>query len=89
MTGYNETLSGAGARREIARNGATKTGLDVLVDQKFQPLVGKRVGLITNQTGIDRQGRRNVDLMKAAGITVAALLLAGTWDRRRGGPRGD
>jgi uncharacterized protein YbbC (DUF1343 family)/CubicO group peptidase (beta-lactamase class C family) len=86
LTGYNETLSGAGIHREIERNGATKTGLDVLVDQKFQPLAGKRVGLITNQTGIDRQGRRNIDLMKAAGITVAALFspehgLAGKEDR--------
>jgi len=73
LTGYNETLSGAGARREVERNGATKTGLEVFAEQKFRPLAGKRVGLITNQTGVDRQGRRNVDLMKAAGITVAAL----------------
>jgi uncharacterized protein YbbC (DUF1343 family) len=73
LTGYSETLSGAGARREVERNGATRTGLDVWEEQKFQPLAGKRVGLITNQTGIDRQGRRNVDLMRSAGIAVAAL----------------
>ena len=73
LTGYNETLSGAGVRREVARNAATKTGLDVLTEQKFQPLAGKRVGLITNHTGVDRRGRRNVDLMRSAGITVAAL----------------
>jgi uncharacterized protein YbbC (DUF1343 family)/CubicO group peptidase (beta-lactamase class C family) len=73
LTGYNETLSGAGSRREVARNGATRTGLDVLVEQKFQPLAGKRIGLITNQTGVDREGRRNVDLMRQAGINVAAL----------------
>ena len=48
LTGYNETQSGAGGRREVARNGATRTGLDVLVEQKFQPFAGKRVGLITN-----------------------------------------
>ena len=86
LSGYNETLSGAGARREVSRNGSTRTGLDVLVEQKFQPLAGKRVGLITNQTGIDSQGRRNVDLMKAAGINVAALFspehgIAGVEDR--------
>ncbi|MBZ5620953.1 MAG: DUF1343 domain-containing protein [Acidobacteriia bacterium] len=73
LTGYNETQSGAGGRREVARNGSTRTGLDVLVEQKFQPFAGKRIGLITNQTGVDREGRRNVDLMKQAGITVAAL----------------
>jgi len=66
ITGYNETVAGPGARREIARNGATRSGLDVLVEQKFQPFQGKRIGLITNHTGIDRQGHRNIDLMRAA-----------------------
>jgi uncharacterized protein YbbC (DUF1343 family)/CubicO group peptidase (beta-lactamase class C family) len=73
VTGYNETLAGAGARRQIGRSGATLTGLDVLVARKFQPLQGKRVGLITNHTGVDRLGRRNVDLLRAAGVEVAAL----------------
>ena len=73
LTGYNETQTGAGARREVARNGATRTGLDVLVEQKFQALAGKRVGLITNQTGIDREGHRNIDLMKKAGVNLVAL----------------
>ncbi len=73
LTGYNETISGPGAHREVGRNGATRTGLDVLVSQSFQPLAGKNVGLITNQTGLDREGRRNVDLMRKAGIHVAAL----------------
>jgi uncharacterized protein YbbC (DUF1343 family)/CubicO group peptidase (beta-lactamase class C family) len=73
LTGYNETLAGAGRRREIERSGETRTGLDVLVGENFRPLAGKRVGLITNHTGIDRLGRRNVDLMRQAGIQVAAL----------------
>ena len=30
LTGYNETLAGPGARRQVGRNGATMTGLDVL-----------------------------------------------------------
>jgi uncharacterized protein YbbC (DUF1343 family)/CubicO group peptidase (beta-lactamase class C family) len=57
----------------IRRGGATLTGLDVLVARKFQPLQGRHVGLITNQTGVDRLGRRNVDLMRAAGVPVVAL----------------
>ena len=73
LTGYNETLAGAGARRQIGRTGATLTGLDVLVARKFQPLQGKRIGLITNQSGVDRLGRRNIDLMRAAGVEVVAL----------------
>jgi uncharacterized protein YbbC (DUF1343 family)/CubicO group peptidase (beta-lactamase class C family) len=86
VTGYNETFTAAGVHRDIGRNGNTRTGLDILVDQKFQPFAGKRVGLITNQTGIDRMGRRNVDLMVQAGVKVAALFspehgLAGVEDR--------
>jgi uncharacterized protein YbbC (DUF1343 family) len=73
LTGYNETIAGAGGRRQVNRTGATLTGLDVLAAQKFLPLQGKRVGLITNQSGLDHQGRRNIDLMKQAGIQVVAL----------------
>jgi uncharacterized protein YbbC (DUF1343 family)/CubicO group peptidase (beta-lactamase class C family) len=82
LTGYNEI----GVHREVTRAGATRTGLDVLEDENFAPLQGKRIGLITNQTGVDRQGRRNLDVMRQAGITVAALFspehgIAGTEDR--------
>jgi uncharacterized protein YbbC (DUF1343 family)/CubicO group peptidase (beta-lactamase class C family) len=73
LTGYNETVRGPGARREVARNGATKSGLDVLEDQQFAPFQGKRIGLITNHTGVDRAGRRNVDVMRRAGVQVVAL----------------
>jgi uncharacterized protein YbbC (DUF1343 family)/CubicO group peptidase (beta-lactamase class C family) len=73
LTGYNETLTGAGVHRDVARNARTLTGLDVLEAQNFEPLRGKRIGLITNQTGRDRQGRRNVDVLRQAGIQIAAL----------------
>ncbi len=71
LTGYNET--GARVRREVARNGQVETGLDVWAADRFKALAGKRVGLITNHTGIDRQGRRNVDRMVEAGVRVTAL----------------
>ena len=73
LTGYNETFTAAGVHRDVARDGSTLTGLDVLENEKFQPLAGKHIGLITNHTGIDRQGRRNVDVMRQAGVTVSAL----------------
>jgi uncharacterized protein YbbC (DUF1343 family) len=40
-----------------------KTGLDVLVEQDFAPLAGKRVGLITNHTGITYDRLRNIDVL--------------------------
>jgi uncharacterized protein YbbC (DUF1343 family)/CubicO group peptidase (beta-lactamase class C family) len=52
---------------------STRTGLDVLEQGDFRIFQGKRIGLITNQTGVDRLGRRNVDAMRAAGVNVVAL----------------
>ena len=73
LTGYNETVSNLGRRRIVEHQGSVLNGLDVLEEQKFAPFVGKRVGLITNHTGLDRSGKRNVDLMRAAGVNVVAL----------------
>ena len=51
-----------------------QTGLDMLEAQKFAALRGKRVGLITNHTGLDAQGRSTVDvLFKAPGVKLVAL----------------
>jgi uncharacterized protein YbbC (DUF1343 family)/CubicO group peptidase (beta-lactamase class C family) len=49
------------------------TGIDVLLLNKFPELQGKRVGLITNHTGITRDGNRNVDAMIAAGVNLRAI----------------
>jgi uncharacterized protein YbbC (DUF1343 family) len=51
-----------------------QTGLDVLEAERFAPLRGKHVGLITNHTGVDAQGRSNVDLLShASGLQLVAL----------------
>lgn len=55
-------------------DGRTRTGLDVLEAAGFAPFRGKRVGLITNHTGIDRLGRRNIDLFATADdVTLQAI----------------
>jgi uncharacterized protein YbbC (DUF1343 family)/CubicO group peptidase (beta-lactamase class C family) len=52
----------------------TLTGLDVLVRDNFKQLKGRRVGLITNHTGVDRNGRRNIDLLyNADGVELVAI----------------
>ncbi len=73
LTGYNETITGAGVHRVVNRDVKTMTGLDALEQDGFAELKGKRIGLITNQTGLDREGRRNVDVMLAAGVQVTTL----------------
>lgn len=51
-----------------------RTGIDVLEDEKFASVRGKRVGLITNQTGVDSYGRRTIDLLAhASGVRLVAL----------------
>ncbi len=62
-------------RREIATfaaeaigrdTDATLNGIDVLVREDFARLRGLRIGLITNQSGRDRQGRQTIDLLHGA-----------------------
>ncbi|MFQ5805871.1 MAG: exo-beta-N-acetylmuramidase NamZ domain-containing protein [Phycisphaerae bacterium] len=50
------------------------TGIDVLVRDGFRQLNGRKVGLITNQTGVDRFGRSTIELLQAApNVELAAL----------------
>lgn len=42
--------------------GGVKTGVEVLAGQNFAQIKGKRVGLITNPTGVDRNLQSTVDL---------------------------
>jgi uncharacterized protein YbbC (DUF1343 family)/CubicO group peptidase (beta-lactamase class C family) len=77
ITGYNESLMAA--RRMTARNGAVKNGIDVLEEHEFRELRGKgdkrvKIGVVTNQTGVDAQGRRTVDVLAhAPGVELAAI----------------
>lgn len=68
-----ETFETAGAHRMSAPNHEVLTGLDVLETEKFAPLAGKRIGLITNHSGLTRAGKRNIDAMREAGIEIAAI----------------
>ena len=43
-----------------------KPGVEVLRDRDFSVLKGKRVGLITNPTGIDRSYKSTIDIFKEA-----------------------
>ena len=51
-----------------------KTGLEVLISQDFAPIKGKRVGLITNPTGVDHNLQSTVDLFfRAKEFKLVAL----------------
>ncbi|MGH9488242.1 MAG: serine hydrolase [Terriglobales bacterium] len=88
ISGYNDTA--AAGRRVIYRNGQVLTGLDVALSRHFRLLRGKRVGLVTNPTGLDREGRRNLDDMIADGIHVtAAFSPEHGWSGTLNGPVGN
>jgi uncharacterized protein YbbC (DUF1343 family)/CubicO group peptidase (beta-lactamase class C family) len=90
ITGYNEMQSAA--RKLVARNGTVETGIDVLEETKFAALHPARggaprgIGLLTNQTGVDSEGRRTIDVLaNVPGISLDAIFspehgVAGTLD---------
>lgn len=51
-----------------------KTGIEVLRDRHFDVLQGKRVGLVTNPTGVDSELRSTVDILfEAPEVNLVAL----------------
>ena len=51
-----------------------KTGIEVLKETQFEALRGKRVGLITNPTGVDNNLKSTIDILhEAPGVRLVAL----------------
>lgn len=51
-----------------------KTGIEVLKEQNFKCLEGKRVGLITNPTGVDNRMKSTIDILhEAPNVNLVAL----------------
>ena len=76
ITGYNEAQTAA--RRVSSRNGTVQAGIDVLEAHGFDVIRGtaakKKIGLLTNQTGVDSQGRRTIDVLsQAPGVSLDAI----------------
>jgi uncharacterized protein YbbC (DUF1343 family)/CubicO group peptidase (beta-lactamase class C family) len=91
LTGYNESI--AGERRWQNRNATVATGIDVLEQNRFAPLAALaarhsgslRLGLLTNQTGLDAQGRRTIDILaQDAAAAVPGLKLKSLFSPEHG-----
>lgn len=51
-----------------------KPGIEVLADREFSPLKGKRVGLLTNPTGVDSRLKSTIDILhEAPDVELVAL----------------
>ncbi|MFQ5689814.1 MAG: exo-beta-N-acetylmuramidase NamZ domain-containing protein [Gemmatimonadota bacterium] len=55
----------SGAETERAAVGAVRPGIEVLLSDSLQLIRGRRLGLITNHTGIGRDGTPDVELLRA------------------------
>ncbi|MDE6270704.1 MAG: DUF1343 domain-containing protein [Muribaculaceae bacterium] len=63
-----------GATVAMAQTPAVKPGVEVLRDHNFDILKGKRVGLITNPSGVDNKLKSTVDILnEAPGVSLKAL----------------
>src|SRR5258706_10720490 len=68
----------------------TNNGIDHLETERYAPLRGMRIGLITNHTGIDRAWNPTIDSLRSApGVTLVALFspehgIRGTVDAKVG-----
>lgn len=50
-----------------------RPGIDVLLTDSLRLVQGRRVGLLTNQTGVDRAGVSDVERLMEAGIDLVAI----------------
>lgn len=51
-------------------------GIDVLRQQKFAPLAGKRLGLVTNHTGVAADGTSTIDILFKSGVCKLVALFS-------------
>jgi len=56
-----------------AAAGPVLPGIDVLLRDSLHLVRGRRVGLVTNQTGVDARGVSDVTRLRAAGVRLVAL----------------
>ncbi|MGE5277651.1 MAG: serine hydrolase [Acidobacteriota bacterium] len=76
-----ESDTRAAARRiadRMPRRHEVLAGIDVLIEEGFRPIVGKRVALATNATGRARDGRSTAEVLtspeaRKAGVTLLRL----------------
>lgn len=88
----DEVPAGGGAAAATGRQAApVRPGITVLMTDSLGLVRGRRVGLLTNQTGVDEHGVTDIDLLngpaaRAAGVRLMALYspehgIRGTEDR--------
>ena len=65
-------LAGSCAQSTSTRE-AVRPGIDVLLDDSIHLIADRRLGLLTNQTGVDAAGRSDLDRLFTVGAQVTAI----------------
>ena len=82
----NEVVTGSPRQSDAPKR--VRPGIEVLISSNFSPLAGKKIGVITNHTGIDAAGRATLNiLLSAPNVKVRAIFspehgLAGILDEK-------
>jgi uncharacterized protein YbbC (DUF1343 family) len=73
-TAAREAFSGDVGRGQSDGPERVRPGIEVLAASGFAPLAGKKIGVITNHTGVDAAGRPTLKLLlQAPGVKVRAI----------------
>jgi len=70
----NEQLTSTNEITKVDNNIKVKTGIEVLRERNFDILEGKKVGLVTNPTGVDSKLKSTIDILyEAKNVNLTAL----------------
>jgi uncharacterized protein YbbC (DUF1343 family) len=67
--------SGAGSRADAAARPAVRPGISVLLTDSIGLIRGRRVGLLTNHTGVDEHGISDIERLRGDGVVAAGVRL--------------
>ena len=73
LLGWSLGCAAPGPEAQSAAPAPVRPGIDVLLSDSMELVRGRRVGLVTNQAGVDSHGTSDVKRLMEAGVRVVAL----------------
>ncbi len=73
LWGWSLGCNPSGPRAQTAAPAGVRPGIEVLLSDSVSLVRGRRVGLVTNQSGVDSRGTSDVTRLRDAGVDLVAL----------------
>jgi len=73
LCGWSLACAAHGPEAQAPTPGVVRPGIDVLLTDSLTVVRGRRVGLVTNQAGVDAHGIGDVVRLRSAGVRLVAL----------------